>query len=138
MRKLLVIDGALAIETSSDFSCERGEVITLKNGDSARCLKVYNTDDTITYHLETPISKIEVFPSDIEDGEITMLKLSQEDIAMLKNELGYSRCLIWDNKLQRDDFCDGECFDCKTPYKIGPWLKSKNIPYKSQFEKKER
>lgn len=60
-----------------------------------------------------------------------LYNFSEEDVAMLKEALGYSRCLIWDNKLNTDneykDYCDGDCHVCAEPLTISKFLESKQV-----------
>lgn len=60
---------------------------------------------------------------------ILRLELNKEDLEMIKDALGYSRCLYQDSKLERyTDYCDGdECHNCSKPYKIENWIKAKTI-----------
>lgn len=57
--------------------------------------------------------------------------LSKEDIAMLEKELGYSRCLIWDNKLTLEngykDYCDGDCHNCSNQLTIAKFLERSKL-----------
>lgn len=126
MKRYIVIENEEEMELGSDdYRYSLGEVLIINNDYKARCIKIDEAEDRITYYFEKEVSRISIFPSDMKGDVSSVLILSEDDIAMLRRELDYSRCLIWDSKIERNDLCDGECDSCKTPYKIDKWLGDK-------------
>lgn len=57
----------------------------------------------------------------------TTLELTPESLEMLRKEFEYCRCLIWDDKIKYDSYCNGECHECNNPFKINDWIEMNTV-----------
>lgn len=76
----------------------------------------------------------ELFPDfkelekEMETKEAGKIELTKDEINMIREELKYSRCLIWDDKLELNDYCNGdECHQCGDRFTVDKWLRMKGV-----------